>query len=181
MIDCNLGPDFKSCFLGHKQSEYGKTFTVRLAKHMCYEDARLVQHFVNQKAMRQWIDAVTDFCEGNNVLRDCLIGMTACYVDYFTKERGTKSAKAIMQQQTKKLESILNGTYVPEKAEAEPFASNPNLKSDISLTSLIVDVDSLICDSAIVNGIVRGYATVAEKANVKEGTLVEGDTYYIQS
>lgn len=30
-------------------------------------------------------------------------------------------------------------------------------------------------------GIVRGYATVAEKANVKEGTLVEGDTYYIQS
>lgn len=38
-----------------------------------------------------------------------------------------------------------------------------------------------ICDSAIVNGIVRGYATVAEKANVKEGTLVEGDTYYIQS
>ena len=40
---------------------------------------------------------------------------------------------------------------------------------------------SLICDSAIVNGIVRGYATVAEKANVKEGTLVEGDTYYIQS
>lgn len=94
MIDCNLGPDFKSCFLGHKQSEYGKTFTVRLAKHMCYEDARLVQHFVNQKAMRQWIDAVTDFCEGNNVLRDCLIGMTACYVDYFTKERGTKSAKA---------------------------------------------------------------------------------------
>ena len=64
MIDCNLGPDFKSCFLGHKQSEYGKTFTVRLAKHMCYEDARLVQHFVNQKAMRQWIDAVTDFCEG---------------------------------------------------------------------------------------------------------------------
>ena len=31
------------------------------------------------------------------------------------------------------------------------------------------------------NGIVRGYATVAEKANVKEGTLVEGDTYYIQS
>ena len=27
----------------------------------------------------------------------------------------------------------------------------------------------------------RGYATVAEKANVKEGTLVEGDTYYIQS
>ena len=123
MIDCNLGPDFKSCFLGHKQSEYGKTFTVRLAKHMCYEDARLVQHFVNQKAMRQWIDAVTD-------------------VDYFTKERGTKSAKAIMQQQTKKLESILNGTYVPEKAEAEPFASNPNLKSDISLTSLIVDVDA---------------------------------------
>ena len=96
MIDCNLGPDFKSCFLGHKQSEYGKTFTVRLAKHMCYEDARLVQHFVNQKAMRQWIDAVTDFCEGNNVLRDCLIGMTACYVDYFTKERGTTSAKAIM-------------------------------------------------------------------------------------
>ena len=51
MIDCNLGPDFKSCFLGHKQSEYGKTFTVRLAKHMCYEDARLVQHFVNQKAL----------------------------------------------------------------------------------------------------------------------------------
>lgn len=139
MIDCNLGPDFKSCFLGHKQSEYGKTFTVRLAKHMCYEDARLVQHFVNQKAMRQWIDAVTDFCEGNNVLRDCLIGMTACYVDYFTKERGTTSAKAIMQQQTKKLESILNGTYVPEKAEAEPFASNPDLKSNISLTSLIVD------------------------------------------
>ena len=85
MIDCNLGPDFKSCFLGHKQSEYGKTFTVRLAKHMCYEDARLVQHFVNQKAMRQWIDAVTDFCEGNNVLRDCLIGMTACYVDYFQR------------------------------------------------------------------------------------------------
>ena len=41
-----------------------------------------------------------------------------------------------------KLESILNGTYVPEKAEAEPFASNPNLKSDISLTSLIVDVDA---------------------------------------
>lgn len=81
MIDCNLGPDFKSCFLGHKQSEYGKTFTVRLAKHMCYEDARLVQHFVNQKAMRQWIDAVTNFCEGNNVLRDCLIGMTACYTD----------------------------------------------------------------------------------------------------
>lgn len=40
---------------------------------------------------------------------------------------------------------------------------------------------SLICDSAIVNGIVRGYATVAEKANVKKGTLVEGDTYYIQS
>lgn len=40
MIDCNLGPDFKSCFLGHKQSEYGKTFTVRLAKHMCYEDVR---------------------------------------------------------------------------------------------------------------------------------------------
>lgn len=143
MIDCNLGPDFKSCFLGHKQSEYGKTFTVRLAKHMCYEDARLVQHFVNQKAMRQWIDAVTNFCEGNNVLRDCLIGMTACYVDYFTKECGTKSAKAIMQQQTKKLESILNGTYVPEKAEAEPFASNPNLKSDISLTSLIVDVDAV--------------------------------------
>lgn len=35
--------------------------------------------------------------------------------------------------------------------------------------------------SNIVNGIVRGYATVAEKANVKEGTLVEGDTYYIQS
>ena len=35
-----------------------------------------------------------------------------------------------------------NGTYVPEKAEAEPFASNPNLKSDISLTSLIVDVDA---------------------------------------
>lgn len=68
--------------------------------------------------------------------------MTACYVDYFTKERGTASAKAIMQQQTKKLESILNGTYVPEKAEAEPFASNPNLKSDISLTSLIVDVDA---------------------------------------
>lgn len=32
-----------------------------------------------------------------------------------------------------------------------------------------------------VYGIVRGYATVAEKANVKEGTLVEGDTYYIQS
>ena len=27
----------------------------------------------------------------------------------------------------------------------------------------------------------REYATVAEKANVKEGTLVEGDTYYIQS
>ena len=26
-----------------------------------------------------------------------------------------------------------------------------------------------------------GYATVAEKANVKEGTLVEGNTYYIQS
>lgn len=147
MIDCNLGPDFKSCFLGHKQSEYGKTFTVRLAKHMCYEDARLVQHFVNQKAMRQWIDAVTDFCEGNNVLRDCLIGMTACYTDYFTKERGTASAKAIMQQQTKKLESILNGTYVPEKSEAEPFASNPDLKSDISLTSLIVDVD---CDADLV-------------------------------
>lgn len=142
MIDCNLGPDFKSCFLGHKQSEYGKTFTVRLAKHMCYEDARLVQHFVNQKAMRQWIDAVTNFCEGNNVLRDCLIGMTACYVDYFTKERGTASAKAIMQQQTKKLESILNGTYVPEKAEAEPFACNPDRKSNISLTSLIVDVDA---------------------------------------
>lgn len=40
---------------------------------------------------------------------------------------------------------------------------------------------SLICDSAIVNGIVREYATVAEKANVKKGTLVEGDTYYIQS
>lgn len=40
---------------------------------------------------------------------------------------------------------------------------------------------SLICDSAIVHGIVRGYATVAEKAIVKEGTLVEGDTYYIQS
>lgn len=40
---------------------------------------------------------------------------------------------------------------------------------------------SLICDSAIVHGIVKGYATVAEKANVKEGTLVEGDTYYIQS
>lgn len=40
---------------------------------------------------------------------------------------------------------------------------------------------SLICDSAIVQGIVRGYATVAEKAIVKEGTLVEGDTYYIQS
>lgn len=40
---------------------------------------------------------------------------------------------------------------------------------------------SLICDSAIVNGIVRGYATVAEKANVRKGTLVEGDTYYIQS
>ncbi len=80
--------------------------------------------------------------KGNNVLRDCLIGMTACYVDYFTKERGTTSAKAIMQQQTKKLESILNGTYVPEKAEAEPFASNPDLKSNISLTSLIVDVDA---------------------------------------
>lgn len=49
MIDCNLGPDFKSCFLGHKQSEYGKTFTVRLAKHMCYEDARLVQHFMMEE------------------------------------------------------------------------------------------------------------------------------------
>ena len=118
MIDCNLGPDFKSCFLGHKQSEYGKAFTVSFAKHMCYEDARLVQYFVNQKAMRQWIDAVTDFCEGNNVLRDCLIGMTACYVDYFTKERGTTSAKAIMQHQTKKLESILNGTYVPDPDQA---------------------------------------------------------------
>lgn len=142
MFDSNLGPDFKSCFLGHKRSEYGNAFTVRFAKHMCYEDARLVQHFVNQKATKQWIDAVTDFCEGNNALRDCLIGMTACYVDYFTKERGTTSAKVIMQQQTKKLESILNGTYTSEKAKVEPFACSPELKSNISLASLIVDVDA---------------------------------------
>lgn len=56
------------------------------------------------------------------------------------------------------------------------------VRGEVSIKSKAICMGhSLICDSAIVNGIVRGYATVAEKANVKEGTIVEGDTYYIQS
>ena len=72
---------------------------------------------------------------------------------------------------------------VADKAVCEgSVCEDAVVRGEVSIKSKAICMGhSLICDSAIVNGIVRGYATVAEKANVKEGTLVEGDTYYIQS
>lgn len=78
---------------------------------------------------------------------------------------------------------VKDNALVADKAVCEgSVCEDAVVRGEASIKSKAICMGhSLICDSAIVNGIVRGYATVAEKANVKEGTLVEGDTYYIQS
>lgn len=78
---------------------------------------------------------------------------------------------------------VKDNALVADKAVCEgSVCEDAVVRGEVSIKSKAICMGhSLICDSAIVNGIVRGYATVAEKANVKEGTLVEGDTYYIQS
>ena len=82
MLEDGLGPVFKSSFTGHTRSEYGKNFTFIYAKKMCYADAQLINYLVNRQTYRDWLRDVWNFCEGNNDLYNCLVGIVACYADF---------------------------------------------------------------------------------------------------
>lgn len=139
MLEDGLGPVFKSSFTGHTRSEYGKNFTFIYAKKMCYADAQLINYLVNRQTYRDWLRDVWNFCEGNNDLYNCLVGIVACYADFLAGRVGKRYASELMKEETEQLKRVLLGQT--GKKAFLPFAKNPACNVHYDLRQLVVNAD----------------------------------------
>lgn len=98
---------FNGSFVGKTRDEMSVTFTVSKAKEMCWEDAKELNRMHGPEAFMAWGASMRAFCQGNELLQNCLMMMTATYLDFVAGLIDEKIAKETVWLEEKKLHEIL--------------------------------------------------------------------------
>lgn len=93
---------------GRYAVQMGKSLTFDRLKRMCWEDAKFMRDHRGAKVIYAWAASVKRFSGMNEKLNDCIMKMTASYLDYAVGYTDKAYAEALIEQSEKEYHNAMS-------------------------------------------------------------------------